>query len=214
MLRHKLRRLLSSIASYIELLVAFIIVISVVLASIDLTFDLGQYGVHLFDKSEFSITYSAVFSSAIVIVIGIEMIKMIVKHTPASVLEVLLFVIPKRVVADTEFGSFDMLLCVIAIEIIFEIKKFLHFDRYKSKDGTTFSSDTKIVDIENLFNISLPPSLGDTVGEVLTSEFHRLERKIAEGEEITFNDAIFRVYSIEDGEIKKVEVVAKKRAFK
>lgn len=211
MLKHKLRKLLSSIASYIEILVAFIIVISVILASIDLTFDLGKYGLHLFDKSEFFITYNAVFSSAIVIVIGIEMIKMIVKHTPASVLEVLLFVIAKRVVADAEFGSLDMLLCVVAIAVIFAIKKFLHFDSYKSKDGTTFSADTKISDVQSLLGINLPTTIGNTIGEVITSEFHRLERKLAEDEEIVFNDAVFRIYSMEDGEVKKIEVVAKKK---
>lgn len=211
MFRYKLRRFLSNIAGYLELAVAFIIVASVVLASVDLAFDLGQYGIHLFDKSEFSITYSDVFSSAIVIVIGIEMIKMIVKHTPASVLEVLLFVIAKRVVADSEFGSLDMLLCVIAIATIFAIKKFLHFDSYKTKDGTTFAAETKISDIENLFGISIPQNLGETIGEVLLNEFHRLERKIHEGEEIVFNEAVFRIFSMEDGEIKKIEILKKKK---
>ncbi len=210
MLRHKLRKLLSALAGYMELILAFIIVISVILASIDLAFDLGKYGIHIFDTSEFSITYSAVFSSAIVIVIGIEMIKMIVKHTPASVLEVLLFVIAKRVVADSEFGSLDMLLCVIAIAIIFAIKKFLHFDGFKSKDGTTFSADTKISDVENLLHINLPSNLGETIGELVTCEFHRLERRITEGEEIIFSDAAFRIFSVEDGEIKKIEIVTKK----
>ena len=140
------------------------------------------------------------------------MTKMIVKHTPASVLEVLLFVIAKRVVAESEFGSLDMLLCVVAIAVIFAIKKFLHFDSYKSKDGTTFYAETKVKDIERLLNISLPASFGETIGEVISSEFHRLERKIAEGEEITFNDAIIRIYSMEDGDIRKIEVVAKKKS--
>lgn len=214
MTRHKIRRTLSAIAGYIELLVAFIIIISVILASADLIFDLSQYGIHLFDDKNSDITYSAVFSSAIIIVIGIEMIKMIVKHTPASVLEVLLFVIAKRVVADTEFGSLDMLLCVLAIAVIFAIKKFLHYDSYKSKDGMTFTSDTKISDVKNLLHIDLPQSLGETLGEVVESEFHRLERKIAEDEEIVFNDAIFRIYSMEEGEIRKIEVVTKKKLFK
>lgn len=214
MFRHKFRRFLSALAGYLELLVALIIVISVILASVALIFDLRQYGNDIFGKTDFSATYSAMFSSAIVIVIGIEMIKMIVKHTPASVLEVLLFVIAKRVVADKEFGSLDMLLCVIAIAIIFAIKKFLHFDSYKTKDGTTFNADTTVHDVEKLLHINLPSNLGDTIGEVLKGEFARLERKIAEDEEIVFNDAIFRVYSMEDGEIKKIEVVTKRKLFK
>jgi len=214
MFRHKIKRFLSAVATYLELIVALIIVVSVILASAALLFDLHQYSKDLFGETDFSATYSAMFSSAIVIVIGIEMIKMIVKHTPASVLEVLLFVIAKRVVADKEFGSLDMLLCVVAIAIIFAIKKFLHFDNFKSKDGTTFNSDTKICDVEKLLHINLPSNLGDTLGDVLKNEFLRLERKIAEDEEIVFNDAVFRVYSMEDGEIKKIEVVTKKKTFK
>lgn len=211
MLKYKLRKILSAIAGYIEIAVAAIIVVSVVFASIDLAFDLGQYGIHIFNDSEFSITYNSVFSSAIIIVIGIEMIKMIVKHTPASVLEVLLFVIAKRVVADAEFGSIDMLLCVIAIAIIFAIKKFLHFDSYKDKDGVTFASETKIADVNSLLHIELPQNIGNTIGEVVKNEFHRLQRKVAEGEEIAFNDSMLRIYSIEEDEIKKIEVVTKKK---
>lgn len=212
--RYRLRKILSTIAGYMELVVAFIIIVSVILASVNLAVDLGKYGIHLFDGSNYSVTYSAVFSSAIIIVIGIEMIKMIVKHTPASVLEVLLFVIAKRVVADSEFGSLDMLLCVLAIAIIFAIKKFLHFDSYKSKDGITFGAETKVDDIKSFLHIDLPKNIGETIGEIVEGEFHRLERKIAEGEEIAFNDALFRIYSMEDDEIKKIEIVTKKKNFK
>ncbi len=214
MLRHRFRRFLSAVASYLELLVALIIVVSVILASVALVCDMSQFCADIFGKADFSKTYSSMFSSAIVIVIAIEMIKMIVKHTPASVLEVLLFVIAKRVVADTEFGSLDMLLCVIAIAIVFAIKKFLHYDSYKTKDGTTFNADTKVSEVENLLHITLPKNLGETIGEILCGEFHRLERRVAENEEIVFNDAVFRVYSMEDGEIKKIEIITKKRLFK
>jgi len=213
MVRHRLRRVLSAVAGYLELIVAFMIVIAVLLASIDLIFDLGQYGLHIFKDNNASALYSAIFSTAIHIVIGIEMIKMIVKHTPASVLEVLLFVIAKRVVAETEFGSLDMLLCVLAIAVIFAIKKFLHFDTYATKDGTTFASDTRISDIEELMHIDLPGSIGETIGEVVEGELRRLERRVAEGEEINFKDALFRIHSMENGEIKKVEVVVKKKGF-
>lgn len=213
MLRHKLRRILSAFAGYLELLVAIMIVAAVVLASIGLVFDLSEYGILIFNNENASALYSAVFSTAIHIVIGIEMIKMIVKHTPASVLEVLLFVIAKRVVAETEFGSLDMLLCVLAIAVIFAIKKFLHFDSYATKDGTTFAAETKISEIEKLLHIDLPNSIGETVGEATKNVLNKLERHIAEGEEINFNDALFRIHSMENGEIKKVEIVVKKKSL-
>ena len=70
MFRHKFKRFLSSVASYLELIVALIIVVSVILASVALLCDLHQYSNDLFGETDFSTTYSTMFSSAIVIVIG------------------------------------------------------------------------------------------------------------------------------------------------
>ena len=210
MIKNKIRKILSSVASYLELLVATMIVFSVALAAVALFSDLYIYGTSLFDKEKAELLYNTIFSTAIHIVIGVEMIKMIVKHTPASVLEVLLFVISKRVVAETEFGSIDMLICVLAIAVIFAIKKFLHYDTYSTKDGTTFPGNTKLNDIEDLMNINLPSSIGETIGEVVVGELHRLERPVAIGETVNLKDALCRIHSMEDGEIKKIEVVKKK----
>ncbi len=210
MFRHKLRKGISSLAGLTEILVAGIILLAVLLSAVLLIFDLVGFGSGLFGKIGVP-TYNDIFSTAIYIVIGIEMIKMIVKHTPDSVLEVVLFVVAKRIVADTEFGSLDLLLCVIAIAAIFAIRKFLHFDAAKAKDGTTFAAETRVCDVEDLLHVDLPNNIGDTVGEVAAGEFHRLERRVAEGEELQVGEALFRIHSMENGEIKKVEVVPLKR---
>lgn len=210
MFRHKLRKSISSLAGLTEILVAGIILLAVLLSAVLLILDLVGFGSGLFGIAG-APTYNDIFSTAIYIVIGIEMIKMIVKHTPDSVLEVVLFVVAKRIVADTEFGSLDLLLCVIAIAAIFAIRKFLHFDAAKAKDGTTFAAGTRVCDIEDLLHINLPNSIGETVGEVAIGEFHRLERRVAEGEELQVGEALFRIHSMENGEIKKVEVVPLKR---
>ena len=210
MFRHKLRKGISSLAGLTEILVAGIILLAVLLSAVLLILDLVVFGSGLFGKTGVP-TYNDIFSTAIYIVIGIEMIKMIVKHTPDSVLEVVLFVVAKRIVADTEFGSLDLLLCVIAIAAIFAIRKFLHFDAAKAKDGTTFAAETRVCDVEDLLHVDLPNNIGDTVGEVAAGEFHRLERRVAEGEELQVGEALFRIHSMENGEIKKVEVVPLKR---
>ena len=210
MFRYKLRRALSTLAGFTEFLVAGIILLAVLISAVLLIFDLVGFGASLFGRTGVP-TYSDIFSTAIYIVIGIEMIKMIVKHTPDSVLEVVLFVVAKRIVADTEFGSLDLFLCVLAIGAIFAIRKFLHFDAARTKDGTTFSAETRVCDVEDLLHIDLPNNIGDTVGEVAKGELHRLERRVAEGEELQLGEALFRIHSMENGEICKVEVVPLKR---
>lgn len=209
MYRHKLRKAISTLAGFMEILVAGIILLAVLISAVLLIFDLVGFGVGLFGK-EAAISYNDIFSTAIYIVIGIEMIKMIVKHTPDSVLEVVLFVVAKRIVADTSFGSLDLLLCVLAIAAIFAVRKFLHFDAAKARDGTTFAADTRICDIEDLLHIDLP-DIGTTVGEVAEGELRRLERPVIEGEELTIGEALFRIHSMDGSAIRKVEVVPLKK---
>ena len=209
MYRHKLRKTISTLAGITEILVAVIILLAVLISAVLLAVDLFGYSGALFGK-EAVVSYNDIFSTAIYIVIGIEMIKMIVKHTPDSVLEVVLFVVAKRIVADASFGSIDLLLCVLAIAAIFAVRKFLHFDASKMRDGTTFGADTRICDIEDLLHIDLP-DIGTTVGEVAEGELHRLERPVTEGEELTIGEAIFRIHSMDGGAIRKVEVVPLKK---
>ena len=61
---------------------------------------------------------------ALDIVIGIEFIKMLTKHTPGSALEVLLYAIARHMVLGTDNGA-EQLLGVLAIALIFAIRRFI-----------------------------------------------------------------------------------------
>ena len=60
---------------------------------------------------------------ALDIVIGIEFIKMLAKHSPGSVLEVLLYAIARHMVVGHE-SALDNLISVGAIALIFVVRKF------------------------------------------------------------------------------------------
>ena len=60
---------------------------------------------------------------ALDIVIGIEFIKMLAKHSPGSSLEVLLYAIARHMVIGHE-SAFENLLSVVAIALIFVVRKF------------------------------------------------------------------------------------------
>lgn len=212
MTSNKIKAFLSGTATVIEFLVAIMIIIAVLLASMSMAFDLAEYGSLVFGKGADESAFSELFEMAIHIIIGIEMIKMIVKHTPASVLEVLLFVIAKRVVAESNFRSFDILICVLAIAIVFAIKKFLHFDNILYRDGYIYSADTKVSEIESILRINLPSGIGETIGDIVFGEFSRLEKAVAVGEVLNFGDAVFRVHSVNDGRPKKIEIIVKKKS--
>lgn len=73
------------------------------------------------------------------LVIGIEFVRMLVKHTPGSALQVLLFAIARHLVLDGGSGM-DLLLGVLAIAGIFAVRKFLYVHSFESRDdGSAFT---------------------------------------------------------------------------
>ena len=70
---------------------------------------------------------------ALSLVVGIEFVKMLIKHTPGSVLEVLLFAIARHLVLSHDNGL-ENVLCIVAIAGIFAIRKFLHTDSFETKE--------------------------------------------------------------------------------
>ena len=81
--------------------------------------------------------YRHFLESALDLVIGIEFIKMLIKHTPGSVVEVLLFALSRT--HGLEGGNaMENLLTVGAIAVIFFIRKFLFIESFEFlADGHT-----------------------------------------------------------------------------
>ena len=68
--------------------------------------------------------FNRVLSLALALVISIEFIRMLCKHTPETVIDVLLFAIARQIVVYHESPT-DMLVGVIAIAGLFAAKKYL-----------------------------------------------------------------------------------------
>ena len=70
---------------------------------------------------------------ALTLVVGIEFTKMLIKHTPGSVLEVLLFAIARHMVLNHDKGL-ENILCILAIAGIFAIRKFLNCESFETEE--------------------------------------------------------------------------------
>jgi hypothetical protein len=68
--------------------------------------------------------FQTILSASFSLVIGVEFIKMLYKHTPESVIDVLLFATARQTVIYYE-GTADLLLGVAAIAGLFAAKRFL-----------------------------------------------------------------------------------------
>ena len=90
--------------------------------------------------------YRHFLESALDLVIGIEFIKMLIKHTPGSVVEVLLFALSRHMVLEGG-NAMENLLTVCAIAIIFAIRRFLFIESFEflteKNSGLDWLSDWK-----------------------------------------------------------------------
>lgn len=115
----------------LEMIIAMFILIAVMISTFSLVNDLIIFGKNPLGENSFRLFLGSAFT----IIIGIEFLKMIFKHTPGAVIEVLLFAISRQLVVE-QTTTFENLMGVVAIGIIFFIRKYLYV--------SVFTEDTRV----------------------------------------------------------------------
>lgn len=210
-MKQYLRSRVSIIASYLEILISIILVIGIAIASISLVIGLYNIKGNITGPSFMSL-FEQFISSSLIIVIGIEFIKMLTKHTPESVLEVLLFTIARKMVVD-HTNSLDILIGILALAILFAIKKFIFTPNLSDPNGFILSGTTSIKEANIIAHIDLPNDPGKSVAELLAGELDKESIPLQEGSYISLHGAKLKVYSLTDGKIDMVEVSSLKKRF-
>ncbi len=115
-------------AEVMEILIAVIVLAGFIFSIVPLVREIPSLLTGA-DKEAFHTFLESAFN----LVIGIEFIRMLIKHTPGSALEVLMFALARHMVFDS--GSGIELLCgVAAIAGIFAVRKYLYVHSFESKD--------------------------------------------------------------------------------
>lgn len=132
---HRITAYLEHLMDIFEIGIAIIVAFGFIVSVYPLVRELPLLG----SMSQGTVSYRHFLESALDLVIGIEFIKMLIKHTPGSVAEVLLFALSRHMVLEGG-SSMENLLTVCAIAIIFAIRKFLFVETFE------FTTSDKPVD--------------------------------------------------------------------
>lgn len=120
-------------ASYLfEFLISVIVGIAILILSVRFVVDIFSTSVFL--KGTDALV--EILDSAIILAIGAELIKMLCKHTPETVIEVLAFALARQLII-CHATSWENLITVIAIAILFAVRRFLlkRHDMVETPDG-------------------------------------------------------------------------------
>ena len=143
-MRKKLQDKMFEASYLIELFISLLVGIAVVVLSIVTVVDLCslsflQQGVE---------SLVVVLDKAITLAIGAELIKMLCKHTPETIIEVLAFALARQLIVG-HAKPLENLITVVAIAVLFAVRRFLlnRHDMVETPDGLV-----EIDDIEHQKN--------------------------------------------------------------
>lgn len=141
---HKHNKLLLKISHGFEAAISVVLVVLILLGTVDLI--RGIYNAYIVDFAN-PVEYTQLNSflaEALLLVIGIELVVMLSLHIPGVLLEVLLYAIARKLILlPKTSGMIDLLLGIVAIALLFAIKKYLLTDGEKSVSLSILYSDKK-----------------------------------------------------------------------
>lgn len=123
-----------------DLVISVVVGAAIVIAAIRLILDIATLDL-LFDANS---TLMTVLDNAIILAIGAEFIKMLCKHTPETVIEVIAFALAHHLIVG-HAAPFDNFITVLAIATLFAVRKFLlkHHDMVETPDGLVENDNKK-----------------------------------------------------------------------
>lgn len=119
-MKRKIKAKFMSLLQILEVIIAIMIIGAAIISMAALIIQLFNFANHPNDPEGFSTFLGAAFN----VIIGLEFLKMIIKQTPGSVVEVLLFAISRQLVVE-HTSSLENLLGVLAIAVLFLVYRYL-----------------------------------------------------------------------------------------
>jgi len=194
------------IASYTEIYVSAIILIGIIILSFSVLKNLVTiFQDIIYDTHTMEIT--TFLSTAFELIIGIEFVKMLAKHTPSSAVEVLLYAIARQLISSTDGNMLDALIGVIAIGALFAIRKYLSEPIHQSKDNEFIVNGSITPDeLNDKMGTNIDPALGHTIAGVLFNNANRENQMLKPGYSVKIDEHVFQVYSMDAGLIKQIKI--------
>ena len=139
-MRKKLQDKMFEISYLFELFISVIVGIAIIILGIQLIADTFHTAI----KPEGVDSLVRILDDAIILAIGAELIKMLCKHTPETVIEVLAFALARQLIVG-HASPVENLITVLAIAILFAVRRFLlkSHDMVETPDGLVQAVENK-----------------------------------------------------------------------
>ncbi|MFA9397884.1 MAG: transporter [Clostridiaceae bacterium] len=120
-----MRKRISLYASYVEIIISILLIVGILISTVGLFKDINfLFQSYVIGQGDY--TYESFLADAIQLIIGIEFIKMLAKHSPGSTIDVLLFAVARKIIVFHSSGI-ELLVEILSIAILFIIRKYFYY---------------------------------------------------------------------------------------
>ena len=119
-MKNKLNELIYTISRYTEIALSAIMLGVIIVLIIPMIYNFISIPLLSIKASQFT----EFLGNILTLIIGVEFVKMLAKHTAENLLEVLMFAIARQMIVE-HLNMIDTLIGIISIAIIFFIRKYL-----------------------------------------------------------------------------------------
>ena len=119
-MKNKLNELIYTISRYTEIALSAIMLVVIIVLIIPMIYNFISIPLLSIKASQFT----EFLGNILPLIIGVEFVKMLAKHTAENLLEVLMFAIARQMIVE-HLNMIDTLIGIISIAIIFFIRKYL-----------------------------------------------------------------------------------------
>lgn len=201
-MRRFLREHVMKFADMLETVIGILLAVSIGISVIYLIGDIRSIVTSNSDLENFNQYLAVAFN----LVIGIEFIKMLCKHTPETVIEVLLFAIARQLIVE-HTSTMENLIGIISIGVLFATRKYLFYN-FDEVDKTIYRGNERVKRINLLEHIDIPyDDKDDTLEDIMLKEIDARNLEIGTGVCIYYPGFALRIAKIKNHVITRVEVI-------
>jgi hypothetical protein len=200
---HRTNKKVQTAVMWLETILATFVIISVIIGAVEL-FQYVRIILYAAPPDIYN-NFRDMLGYVLLLVIGLELALMLIRHTPGSVIEVMFFAIARKVLIYTT-ETYEFLIGVVALAGLFAIRRFLFVPKMSDIGGTTLSAATSVKDANRILGCHIPEDIANTLGGVIAhlSKTYEIEAEV--GKNFHIADVNMQVISAIGGVIEKVKV--------
>lgn len=196
--------LLNRIIYILEFILSILIIVGIVISIPDLI----KYFVAIIHSTQ-DISYELLkgfLAHVLMLVIGLEFIHMLLAHSDASIIYLMIMVIARKMLIYAETAQ-DLLIGVLGLLVLFIIKRFLIMKRMDGEISSgIFSAATTMENINERFNYEIDDLGFTTIGGLVYYLLNEQGIPVEPGALVSDKDYIYEVEEAKNGTIEAVTI--------